>query len=92
MDSEEFAIEFRFSGWNYTAYAINNLSKGCSSYIVYYAMVMSPQFEKLVEISAVVNTGTDPLEWEEVQDDIRIKKTDKGLIQAIGEAIENRDL
>ena len=91
MDSEEFTIEFRYSGWNYTAHAINNLSKGCSSYLIYYALDISPQFEKLVEISEVVSTGNDPLEWKEVQDDTRRKKTNRGLIQAMGEAIENRD-
>jgi hypothetical protein len=88
MPSEEFTIEFTYKGWEYTGHVTNN----DAVFIVNYSLDVSPQFKKLIEISAVVCGGDNPLEWEEVNYDPLLRKSNKALIKVIGDALEDREI
>jgi hypothetical protein len=88
MPGEEFTIEFNYKGWDYTG----RVTIKDAVFIVNYALNSSPLFEKLIEISAVVCAGVNPLEWEEVNYNPRLKKSNKALLKVIGEALEDRKI
>ena len=92
MENEEFTIEFSFKGWDYTGRVTINEGKNNYTYTVHYSLNHSPQFEKLIELLAVVTEIEGPLEWEEVANDLHLKKADKGLINAIGYTLEDREM
>lgn len=92
MGSEEFIIEFSYKGFEYTGRVTINEKKKKSTFLVRYSFDHSPQFEKEIELNAVVCVGSDPFDWKEVAHSFQLKKTDPGLITAIGYALEDRDI
>jgi hypothetical protein len=88
MTGDSFVIEFSYKGWPYTGKVTINET----IFTVRYALIASPQYEKSIELNAVVCAGDSPLEWEEANYDPLLRKSNKALIKVIGEALEDREI
>jgi hypothetical protein len=89
MENEEFAIEFSYKGCDFSGLVISNERNGRPTFIIRYSIEPARQFERTVELMAIVGEGSMPSGWKEVADEIGQRPADKGLVIAIGEALED---